>query len=121
MLPPTPSGADPRTIGYWKNHQGHILDLITANPIGTMTVAEIVDILRNSNAKDARNALRAQGMATVLNLRDGTDSGGIVATVIAARDFLIAHAGDPVKWKHPDRDEALDMKDLLDAYNNSGE
>ena len=120
-----PSGADPRTIGYWKNHQEHIQDLIALNPIGPpaspLTVADIVDILHNANAKDARNALRAQRMATVLNLRNESDPGGIVATVIAARDFLIAHADDPVTRKHPDRDEALDMKDLLDAYNNSGE
>jgi len=120
-LPPPPSDVDPRTIGYWKNHQGHIQDLIDDQPIGGLTVAEIVDILRNANAKDARNALRAQRMATVLNLRNGTDPGGILVTVIDARAFLMAHSGDPVTRKHPDRDEALDMKDLLDAYNNSGE
>jgi hypothetical protein len=120
-LPPPPSGADPRTIGYWKNHQDHIQDLIDEQPIGGLIVADIVDILRNANAKDARNALRAQRMATVLNLRNGTDPGGILITVGDARAFLLAHAGDPVTRKHPDRDEALDMKDLLDAYNNSGE
>jgi len=87
------------------------------------TVAEAVAVLSNSSATDARNALRAQLLATMLNLRNGSNpmatGADIRATVNAAVAFLAAHP-QPVTGKHPDRPQALSLKDKLDVYNNIG-
>jgi hypothetical protein len=123
-------GADPRTIGYWKNHQSQIQAMLDQDgPINlgdtvVTTVGQAVSVLGNSSANDARNALRAQLLATILNLRAGSDplSNGpsIIPTVWASQAFLASHPA-PVNGKHPDRAAALALKDVLDAYNNSGE
>ena len=121
---PTPT-ADARTIGFWKNHEELIAEIIASDPIGPLTVEQIVAILKDSSAKDARDALRAQNTATIPNLKNGADpfatGDDIRPTVQAARAFLFAHSEDPVTRKHADRQEALDLKDLLDEFNNSGE
>ena len=121
---PTPT-ADARTIGFWKNHGELIAEIIASDPIGPLTVEQIVAILKDSSAKDARDALRAQNTATILNLKNGADpfatGDDIRPTVQAARAFLFAHSEDPVTRKRADRQEALDLKDLLDEFNNSGE
>ncbi len=132
QLPPPPL-ADARTIGYWKNHSDLIAGILAvkpinlgnvANPILVTTAEEAVEILGNANGKDARDALSAQLLAAILNLRNGADplatGVDIRPTVNAAKDFLATH-NDPVTGKHPDREYALALKDKLDAFNNSGE
>lgn len=123
------AGADARTIGYWKNHQAHVDEMLTQGPIElgdttVSTVALAVSVLGNASGKDARNSLRAQSLATILNLRNGSDPSAngpdIRPTVTAAVAFLASHP-TPVDGKHPDRAAALGLKDLLDGYNNSGE
>ena len=75
-------------------------------------------------SKDAKNALRAQLLAAILNLKNGGDPEAtevdIRPIINAAVDFLANHP-DPVTNKHPDRGEVLALKDALDAFNNSGE
>ncbi len=126
---PSAPQVNARTIGFWKNHDELIGPLL---PIGlgdgaVSTVDQAVEILKNSNARDARDALRAQLLATILNRKSGSafdaaapDIADIRPTVQLARAFLNTH-GLPVTRKHQDRQEALDLKDLLDTYNNSGE
>ena len=86
----------------------------------------IQDRLKNSSAKDARNALRAQLLATVLNLRNGADPLATGDDIQPVRDAAIAllqsHSTESLTSKNKDghRQEALALKDLLDAYNNSG-
>ena len=86
-------------------------------------------ILSNSSAKDARDALRAQRMATVLNLRNGADpfaTGDNIGLVVKeAGDLLKDHfvvVDEPLTAKNKDghRQTALELKTLLDAFNNSG-
>ena len=124
-VPPPPA----RTIGYWKNHQEHLERMLALGPIdlGDTLIdgdlAQALKVLKNSDAKDARNALRAQLLAAIFNLRNGANpaatGGGIQSTVDAAVQFLGTHP-DPVDKKHPDRQQAIDLKDLLDTFNNSG-
>ncbi len=124
-----------RTIGYWKNHPEKIADILTNGPIRlgdpppgdpllVSTVAQALDILGNASAKDARDMLKAQLLAAILNLRNGADpmvTGSDIRPVVnAARHFLATHSA-PVDGKHPDRALALELKDKLDAFNNSGE
>jgi hypothetical protein len=120
---------DARTIGYWKNHEEHLGQLLGEGPIElgdttVTTVEEAIGVLSSSSAKDARDALRAQLLATMLNLRNGSDplaTGEDIRPVLdSAVSFLATHP-EPVRGKHPDREAALSLKDLLDAYNNSGE
>ena len=89
------------------------------------TVEQAVAILRAHNSKDARDSPSTQLLAAILNLRNGTDPNAtgqdIRPTVGAAKQFLSDHISDPVTKKHPDRALALELKDKLDAFNNSGE
>ncbi len=125
---PQPPSADARTIGFWKNHPDLIGEIIAEKKIGPapgLTVPEIVAILENASARDAKNTLSAQRMAAILNLRNGADRN---ATGIDIRDViddsvpLLQHAGK-LDNKHKDghRGGALKLKDLLDEFNNSGE
>lgn len=124
-----PHGA--RTIGYWRNHESHVAAMLLQNgPIdlggGTTvgTVSQAVSILSIASAQDARNSLRAQLLATILNLRNGANPSAtgsdIRPTVNAAKGFLASHT-TAVTGNHPDRAMGLALKDQLDAFNNSGE
>ena len=67
-MDPQPPSADARTIGFWKNHPDLIGEIIAEKKIGPapgLTVPEIVAILENASAKDAKNALSAQRMAAI--------------------------------------------------------
>jgi hypothetical protein len=121
--------APARTIGYWKNHEDHVAAILAEGPInlGDTTVVTVNDaktVLSNTNNKDARNQLRAQLLATILNLRNDSDplaTGSDIGPVVdGAINFLATHPS-PVTGKHPDRGTAISLKDKLDAYNNSGE
>jgi hypothetical protein len=119
-----------RTIGYWKNHQTHVQQMLTQDgPINLgdtviTTVAQAVGVLSNASARDARDALRAQLLGTILNLRNGSNPFAtppdIRPTVTSAKAFLASHPS-AVNGGHPDRATAIALKDRLDAYNNSGE
>jgi hypothetical protein len=66
--------------------------------------------------------LKAQLLATLLNLQNGSDAmqtgADIRVTTQAAVQFLASHS-TAVGAGHPDRQQALSLKDRLDAYNNS--
>jgi hypothetical protein len=118
-----------RSKGYWKNHETQLAAMLAQGPIwlGDMTVttvAQAVAVLASASATDARDSLRAQLLAAILNLRNaanpnatGTD---IRPTVAAAQAFLASHPS-PVSNRHPDRAEAMRLKDKLEAFNLSGE
>jgi len=126
----TPTTFQPaRTIGYWKNHPDQLAAILSQGSINlgdTMvtTVSQAVATLSNADAKDARNSLRAQLLAAILNLKNGADPNAtgtdIRPTVDASINFLATN-NSPVDGKHPNRQQALALKDNLDAYNNSGE
>ncbi len=123
------SGVAARTIGYWKNHQDHLAQMLAYGPIDlgdtvVTTAAQAVTVLSNASAQDARDSLRAQLLAAILNLRNDANpfaaGADIRPTVGAATAYLDTHSS-PVTGRHPDRASVLAMKDLLDAFNNSGE
>lgn len=84
----------------------------------------VVDLLNNSSASDAKNALSAQRMEALLNLKNAADpfaTGEDIPDVIQDAKLLLLHSS-PLKGNHKDghRQEALDLKDPLDEFNNSG-
>ena len=110
-------GAEPYTIGYWKNHP-------EAWPVSTLTVGdqtydqnELLDMLKNAKAKDATYMLAAQLIAAKLNVANGVDSTSISETIDDADAFLIEHpiGSNP---RGADRSYALELKDALDYFNN---
>ena len=117
----------PRTIGYWKNHDSHLSQVLSKGAINlggqtVRTVADVLAVLRAASSTDARLMLKAQLLATLLNLQNGSDAMqtgvDIRVTTQAAIEFLANHSSS-VGSGHPDRALALSLKDKLDAYNNS--
>ena len=112
----------PRTIGYWKTHP----DLWPVSTIsvgaGSYTVdLAITQILEKASSSDATRMLAAQLVGAKLNVLMAAVGGDAIASTIAAADaFLMDHplGSDP---QGADRDDALGLKDKLDAFNNSGE
>ena len=117
----------PRSMGYWKNHpEDWPVDEIEIGNIN-YTKDEALEILVGANAKDATRMLAAQLIAAKLNRLSGAFSCfdfcnekiDIDEVIEEADSFLKSHplGSDP---RGDERQEALRIKDLLDAYNNSG-
>ena len=110
------SGTCPHSPGYWKTHHPESWPVFELELGGVLyNEAELLDFL-GDNASDATLALAHHLVATKLNLLVGTDP-SIQQVVDNADAFLAEHppGSDP---KGRDRNDALDLKDLLDAYNN---
>jgi len=114
-----------RSKGYWKNHpEAWPVEEITVGNV-TYTKDEALTILWEADAKDATSMLAAQLIAAKLNRLAGAsacfwrcDKRVDIDDVIADADsFLIDHplGSDP---RCEDRETALWLKDILDAYNN---
>ncbi len=117
----------PHSKGYWKNHpEAWPVDEIEIGDIN-YTKQEALDILMGANAKDATRMLSAQLITAKLNRLSGCsprfdhcDETMDIEEVIEEADaFLETYplGSDP---RGDVRQEALQIKDLLDAYNNSG-
>lgn len=117
----------PHSKGYWKNHpEDWPVDEIEIGNIN-YTKEEALGILIGANAKDATRMLAAQLIAAKLNRLSGCspcfdycdETINIDETIEEADSFLESHplGSDP---RGEARQEALQIKDLLDAYNNSG-
>jgi hypothetical protein len=114
------------SMGYWKNHP----EKWPTNEIGigniTYTKEEALQILRAANAKDATNMLAAQLIVAKLNRLSGASpcfyycgkQVNIDDVISDANTFLTNHpvGSNP---QGEDRQTALKLKDILDAYNNS--
>lgn len=121
----------PRSMGYWKNHpEAWPVDEIEVGNVN-YTKEEALMILIGANAKDATRMLAAQLIATKLNRISGAspcffyegiddkDKTVNIDVVISEADAFLAKypvGSDP---RGDDRQYALQLKDLLDAYNNS--
>ncbi len=117
----------PHSMGYWKNHpEDWPIDEIEIGNVN-YTKDEALEILVGSNAKDATRMLAAQLIAAKLNRLSGAflcfdlcnETIDIDEIIEEADSFLKSHplGSDP---RGDERQEALRIKDLLDAYNNSG-
>jgi len=116
----------PHSMGYWKNHPDEwLVDWIEMGDTN-YTKEEAIDILEGANAKDATRMLAAQLIAAKLNRLSGAcsdfcycdESVDIDEVIEDADEFLAEYplGSDP---KDENRQNALQLKDLLDAYNNS--
>lgn|GEM_PF-2406555 len=116
----------PRSMGYWKNHpQAWPADEIEVGN-NTYTKQEALNILNGANAKDATRMLAAQLIAAKLNRLSGAATGFSncdktlnIDDVISDADAFLANypvGSDP---QGDNRQAALQLKDILDAYNNS--
>ena len=109
--------------GYWKNHQS--VWPVTELQLGGVWYykTQLVSFL-SSGGPDASILLSHHLVATKLNLERGSDptwgaSPSVLPTVDQADVFLAAHP----PGSNPggaDRTLALQLKDVLDAYNNAG-
>lgn len=110
----------PQSMGYWKNHpEDWPIDEIEIGNVN-YTKDEALEILVGANAKDATRMLAAQLIVAKLNRLSGAFSCFDINEIIEEADsFLKSHplGSDP---RGDERQEALRIKDLLDAYNNSG-
>ena len=115
----------PRSKGYWKTHpEAWPVEEIEIGNI-TYTKQEALTILWGANAKDATRMLAAQLIAAKLNRLAGASPSfwhcgkliNIDDVISEADSFLMDHplGSDP---RCDDRETALWLKDLLDAYNN---
>lgn len=115
----------PRSMGYWKNHPAAwpVEEIKIGNV--TYTKEEALAILWAANAKDATRMLSAQLIAAKLNRLAGVSASFYYWHRLVNIDDVIADA-DSFLVKHPlgsdprceDRETALMLKDILDAYNN---
>jgi hypothetical protein len=116
----------PHSKGYWKNHaEAWPVDWIEIGD-ANYTKEEAIDKLEGANAKDATGMLAAQLIAAKLNRLSGAcsdfcycdESLDIDEVIDEADEFLAGYplGSDP---QDENRQNALYLKDWLDAYNNS--
>jgi hypothetical protein len=118
----------PRSIGYWKNHpENWTVEKIEVGNV-TYSKREAIRILECANSKDATRMLFAQFIATKLNRACGASSVfkynhrevNVDKVIVDVKIFLGRYplGTNPRGYA---RQEALSLKDLLDAYNNEGD
>ena len=118
----------PRSKGYWKNHpEAWNCDEVEVGNT-TYSKREGIRILQEANSKDATNMLTAQLITAKLNRRCGATSIFIYNHVEVNIDRVIFNANNFLS-RYPlganprgdARQEALSLKDMLDAYNSNGD
>ena len=118
----------PLSKGYWKNHpEDWPVEEIEVGNV-TYTKREAIKILDSANSKDATNMLLAQYIAAKLNRVRGATSVFKyghkeinVDTVIVDVKIFLGRCPLGTDPRGDARQEALGLKDLLDAYNNQSE
>jgi len=118
----------PRSMGYWKNHpEAWTVEEIEVGNV-TYSKREAIRILEGANSKDATRMLLAQLIAAKLNRMCGAPSvfkykhsEMNVDTVIVNVKIFLGRYPLGMNPRGNARQEALGLKDLLDAYNNQGE
>ncbi|MFB5631423.1 MAG: hypothetical protein ACE5RN_07530, partial [Nitrosopumilaceae archaeon] len=108
--------------GFWKNHPEQVAAIMKLGPIylgdtTVETVEQAISILKNASAKDAKDSLRSHLLTTILNLRAGAIPDNNTNNIInQAISFLATHP-NPISGGDPDRKEALDLKGILEEFN----
>ncbi len=116
----------PHSKGYWKNHpEKWPVDWLEIGDID-YSKEEAIGILEGANAKDATRMLAAQLIAAKLNRLSGAcanfrccDKSVDIAEVIEDADEFLMEYPVGSNPQDDERQNALQLKDLLDAYNNS--
>jgi hypothetical protein len=118
----------PRSMGFWKNHPENwtMCEIEVGNV--TYSKREAIRILDGANSKDATRMLLAQLITAKLNRMCGATSVfkyqrnevNVDTVIVNARIFLSRYPlGTNPRGNA--RQEALSLKDMLDAYNNQGD
>ena len=111
-------GGEPNTPGYWKNHpEAWPMESVTIGGV-TYTKAEAIELL-GGNAKDATYKLASHLIAAKLNIASGATAPTTVLDAITEADAFLASFPLGSNPTGADRDYALALKDILDAFNNS--
>jgi hypothetical protein len=118
----------PRSKGYWKNHpENWTVDEVEVGNV-THSKNEAINILKNANSKDATCMLSAQLITAKLSRKCGATSVFVyghkkvnVDTVIVNVNVFLGHYPLGMDPQGNARQEALSLKDLLDANNSQGE
>lgn len=113
------------SIGYWKNHpEKWPTDEIEIGNV-TYMKEEALQILWEANAKDATKMLAAQLIAAKLNRLSGAspcfyycEKQVNIDNVISDADAFLTEYPIGSNPQGEDRQNALRLKDILDAYNN---
>jgi hypothetical protein len=116
----------PHSKGYWKNHpEKWPVDWIEIGD-DNYTREDAIDILEGANAKDATRMLAAQLIAAKLNRLSGPcpnlrccDKSVDIDEVIEDTDEFLMEYPIGSGPQDEERQNALQLKNLLDAYNNS--
>jgi len=116
----------PHSKGYWKNHpEKWPVDWIEIGD-DNYTREDAIDILEGANAKDATRMLAAQLIVAKLNRLSGAcpnlrccDKSVDIDEVIEDADEFLMEYPIGSSPQDEERQNALQLKDLLDAYNNS--
>jgi len=118
----------PRSKGYWKNHpETWTVDEVKVGNV-VYSKREAIRILEGANSEDATNMLTAQFITAKLNricgasrvFRYGDKETNVDSVMDKANSFLCQYPFG-TNPRGDARQEALQLKDLLDAYNNQGE
>src|SRR3989344_1225839 len=111
----------PKTIGYWKNHIPWSLSSFSICATLTLTSEQAMDILNSPDVGGTASITVAkQIIATMLN-REAGGPAYIDPTLEAAKAWSCGYPPPDSDPEDPDRQTGLDLKDTLDAYNQSGE
>jgi parallel beta-helix repeat protein len=103
-------------VGYWKNHpEEWALKTIRLGK-KKYSKAKALNILHTFPKGDATNILAHHLIAAKLNVASGVTADSLEDTIDAADDWLTDHplGSDP---NDPERQEGIDLKDLLVAHN----
>jgi len=123
---PEPEPEEPRTIGFWKNHQEqtqeHLPKFIGEYEV--VTFDDATDVF-NVNAKNAHDMLAAQLLAAEINVWNNVSSCQEVDDAIEAAQGTLdvanyAGPGSTDAPKKSDKDEVNAIKDILNQFNNFG-
>lgn len=128
----TVAGVQPRTPGYWKNHEAATTALLPQT-LGSFTVSDFataravfdaMSCCNSSNStEEAVGCLAGHLLAAKLNVAMGANA--CIAPTIAAADALLTSIGytgptGTYTLTADQRATTIGLKDTLDAYNNAG-
>lgn len=120
--------ACPKSMGYWKNHpeEWPVQEISVCN--ASYSKSQAIKILKGANSKDATNMLMVQLIIVKLNRRCGVSPEfkyqhqtlNVDQVINNAENFLCTHpfGSNP---RGNARQEALNAKNMLDAFNNNGD
>jgi hypothetical protein len=135
LYAPPCSVGNPLTIGYWRTHDGEHgknADRISehlplwlgtaggAKSVQVTSAAQAVEILSNMGSNGI-DKLKAQLLATKLNVSNGCDASSVASVITAADTFLAAKGSeDWSSLSKANQRTVLQWMEALDAFNNSG-